>query len=236
LERSRLQRLLEQVTAFADDRGYDTVETHLDIQGFDFAAVLETCGFRLVDSRIRFLTLIEKGRLTPFPAAVGRIHMAAPGDLDPILALTHDCLTHNSAFSSRFKNRDYFTPQETEAYFAAWIANHLHDEASLFAVLRDNDTLAGYYFYTRAGTHEGVPLYKGMLAAVAPQYRRHKAHIALQVFLFKRIPERCFYVDNTTQLTNFATVRNHIAAGRSLTSIALTFYRAGRANPAGGLR
>jgi hypothetical protein len=93
------------------------------------------------------------------------------------------------------------------------------------AVMRDNGTVQGYFFYRQGDVHEELPVYKGMLAAVAADYRRYKSHLALQTFLFDQIPHDQFYVDNTTQLTNFPILKNHMTAQRQLQSVTFIFYR-----------
>ncbi len=151
--------------------------------------------------------------------------MAQPEDLPTILALTKVSFCKNPAFFSRFKHPEYFSEKESENYYCAWITNHFSDPKSLMAVLHDKGAVQGYFFYRKDEIHEDLPVYKGMLAAVAPAYRQYKSHLALQTFLFDRIPHDRFFVDNTTQLTNFPILKNHITAQRQLKSVTFIFYR-----------
>ena len=89
-----------------------------------------------------------------------------------------------------------------------------------------------------SGTGTGGPGYKfedefdsslkhdkpGVLTAVEPAYRGEKAHLSMQSFLYQHIPENRFYLDNTTQLTNFAIIKNHITSQKKLNRMDLFFY------------
>jgi hypothetical protein len=46
----------------------------------------------------------------------------------------------------------------------------------------------------------------------------------MQSYLFQHMPRERFYVDNTTQLSNYAVIRNHIRGKRILDRIELTFF------------
>jgi len=217
--------VIDSLLLHADENQYDLIELHLDIFGINLVPILEEKGFRLVDTRITFITLMEKKLVEKFSTDIGKMCFAKKSDLEDILRLTHQAFTKNPSFFSRFTYKTYFTQEETKRYYSAWIENHLEEKNTLFAVWKIDDKVIGYFIYKRAGRFKGEPIYKCPLTAVAPEYRGHKAHLAMQSFLYDNFPEEKFYVDNTTQLTNFPTIKNHMIAQKKLNRIELTFYR-----------
>ena len=215
------QKLLQQ----ADRQEIALIELSLDSRGFGLIPTLEAAGFRLVDSKVNFLTMINRHQVIRFDPAVGRLALATPDDLPAMLELTKNCFVHNPSFFSRFKHPDYFSVRESERYYCAWITNHLDDPKSLMAVLHHSEAVQGYYFFRKEKDHEALPVYVGKLAAVSPEYLHQGIFQALQTFLFDRIPHDRFFVDNATQLTNFPVLKNHITAQRRLQSITFIFYR-----------
>lgn len=220
-----LKPLLQKLLQRADEQKTALIELSMDSKGFGLIPILEAAGFRLVDSKVCFFTLINRHKTERFDPAVGSLAMAAPADLPAILELTKISFCQNPAFFSRFKHRGYFSEKESENYYCAWITNHFKDPLSLIAVLRDKNAVQGYFFYRKDGMYEDLPVYKGMLAAVTPPYQRYKSHLVLQTFLFDQLPHDRFFVDNTTQLTNFPILKNHITAQRQLQSVTFILYR-----------
>ena len=220
-----LKPLLRKLLRHADEQKTTLIELSLDSRGFGVIPTLEASGFRLVDSKVCFFTLINRRKTERFNPEVGSLAMATPADLPAIIELTKTSFCQNPAFFSRFKHRGYFSEKESENYYCAWITKHFDDPLSLMAVLRDKDAVQGYFFYRKDGMREDLPVYKGMLAAVAPPYRQYKSHLALQTFLFDQLPHNRFFVDNTTQLTNFPILKNHITAQRQLKSVTFVLYR-----------
>lgn len=225
LDAKMLKLLLTELFNTTDKKNINLIELSMDSRGFGLIPTLEAAGFRLVDSKVCFFTLIDRLKTERFDPAVGSLEMAQPEDLPAIIELTKTAFCHNPNFFSRFKHPHYFSTKESENYYSAWITNHFDDPKSLMAVVRDKGAVQGYFFYRKDGMREELPVYKGMLAAVAPDYRRYKSHLALQTFLFDQIPQGRFLVDNTTQLTNFPILKNHITAQRQLQSVTFIFYR-----------
>lgn len=219
--RAALLRLLE----FADKHHFCLLELQCTVSAVGVVPIFEELGFRLVDTRISFVTLIETPLLESYTAPVGQIEWVMPDDLDEIISLTHTAFTHNPEFFSRYKNAEYFSPSESEKYYAAWIENHIADPDTLFAVIKDRHSVLAYSFFKSYGRYRGEKLYKALLTAVDPQSRGHRLHLALQSFLLQSIPENRFYLDNTTQLTNIPAIRNSISSRKTLTSIGMVYYR-----------
>ncbi len=216
--------VVTEVVRWAENKGFDLLELHLDIRSMPLVPCLEASGFRLVDTRITFITLMNKNDLARFEVDLGVVRLATPEDRDAIIVLTHRGFTDNPTFLSRFKDSTYFTQRDSERYYEAWINNHLEDDDTLFAVWEVDGKLAGYFIYKRAGTQEGELIIKGILAAVAPEFRGHKGHLFMQTFLYDLIPEPQFYLDNTTQLNNYPVIKNHVTSQKKLDRIALTFF------------
>jgi hypothetical protein len=224
--------LLEALSEGADDLGYDLVELRVDASGFRFLSDLEDAGFRLVDSRVRFLTLLEKKELPTFPVQRGTIRQAHGADLSRILELTYAGFVRNPSFESRFKNPRYYGEGEAERYYAAWIENALRDDRAVFVAYEVEGKVEGYCIYRRGEErHWSEAVYKGILEAVSPEFRGEKVQLAMQSYIYALLPEERWYVDNTTQLTNYAVMKNHVRFQKSLESIELVFYRESHATP-----
>jgi hypothetical protein len=216
---------LDFILTYADNLQFDVIELHLNILGLNLVPILEEKGFRLVDSRITFITMMHKQHIIKYSCPIGKIHLATKSELSDILYLTHEALTDNRSFFSRFKNRKYFSKKETEKYFSAWIENHIDDSNTFFAVVKKENKTIGYYIYKRAGLHKGGQIYKGILTAVATEFRGYNLQHSMQSFLYDFFPEEKFYLDNTTQLTNFTLVKHHIRTQKNPVRIEMTFYR-----------
>jgi hypothetical protein len=214
-----------KLVSWTDEHGYDLIEASLDARGIRFVPVLESCGFRLVDTKITFLSLLKKDELPEYPSVPGQIRFATEDDLEDILRLTHEGFTHNPSFISRYANRAYFTQRETTRYFTAWIRNHLEKEGSFFVVWTVDDELVGYYIYRRDADDKGTAIYKGILCTIATGARGHKGHLAMQAFLYAHLPDEEFLLNNTTQLNNYAVIKNHIFSQKTLEKIELLFFR-----------
>jgi hypothetical protein len=216
---------MRRLVRWTDEHGFDLTEASLDASGIQFVPVLESCGYRLVDTKITFLSLLNKDELPEYPSVPGEIRFATEDDLEDILRLTHEGFTHNPSFTSRYANRAYFTEKETTRYYTAWIRNHLETDGSFFVVWTVNDELVGYYIYRREGDEGGTATYKGILCTIAPEARGHKGHLAMQAFLYEFLPDEKFLLNNTTQLNNYAVIKNHIFSQKKLERIELLFFR-----------
>jgi hypothetical protein len=211
------------VAAEAD--AYRLVQVHLDVRHLALAPALEQVGFRLVDTRISFVTRLDRRRLERLEPPTGEVGLATPRDLPDLLSLARRRLTDNPEFHSRYKDPTYFSREEATRWFAAWVENDLDDPRSRVAVWKVEGRAVGFFGYQRQGEREGLPLYKSTVAAVEEDQRGRKAHLFLQTPLFDAMPTDEFWVQNTTQLTNSPIIHNHLLAGRRLDRIELTFFR-----------
>lgn len=226
LDHQTLHHIMDELIIFADDSNYKLLEYQCDISAFNLIPQIEEKGFRLVDTKIAFLSKIEKPVAQKYLPRIGNIVFPDDNDLEGILNLTYKSFTNNPAFFSRFKNRNYFTEQDTARYYATWITNNFKDESTLFAVIKHNDKVISQSSFKPSGLEQGIKLYRAMFVAIDPKYRGYKTHLALTSFLCDQVRERTFYLDSTTQLTNFPIIKNNIRSRRSLKGITMIFYRA----------
>jgi len=204
---------------------YDLVQAYLDVRRLALAPALEDAGFRLVDTRISFMTRLDRRLLERHRPPVGEVRPATPEDLPDLLDLVRRRITDNPTAHSRYKNPAYFSHDEAARWFAAWVENDLADPTSLAAVWRVQGRIVGFFGYQQRGDCEGLPLYKSTVAAVDEAWRGRRAHLFLQTVLFDGMAADEVWVENTTQLPNAPTIHNHVLAGRRLDRIELTFFR-----------
>jgi hypothetical protein len=227
LEPPAWQQAVSLIAAESD--AYDLVQIHLDVRPLALAPALEDVGFRLVDTRISFLTRLDSSSVARYEPPVGVVRPARPGDLADLLVLTHRRLTHNPGFHSRYKTPAFFTPEETARWFTAWVENDLADPRSRMAVWVVDGRPVGFFGYQRQDDREGLPFYKSTVAAVDEDRGGQNAHMFLQTILFDGMPAGELWVENTTQLTNSPIIHNNLLLGRRLDRIELTFFRTPRA-------
>lgn len=207
---------------------YDLIVVNLDVQHLIYAAILEEVGFRLVDSRITFLSLIDsESSVHSFDNLNLDFHVryASQADEDAIVALTHASLTENLDFISRYKNTEFFDEGDARLYFKTWIINSLSSVNAHSAVVEYEGKVVGFFIFEKRGSKGDYAVYKGILCAVQSEFQGHKLHLVMQSFLFKRFNELRFYLDNTTQVSNYPTLKNHIKSRRQLKEISLTFMK-----------
>jgi hypothetical protein len=213
-----------------DARRVAITQVNLDFAAFELLCHLEARGFRSVDSRAEFVTLISPERLVEREPPFGAVVDLTEAHLEDVITLVHMGFTRNPKFQSRFKNREWFSAADTDRYYEAWIRNTVNDPRSLGAVWIHEDRTLGFFLYQRAEDRDGAPQYKGVLAAVVPEHRGHGAHLFLQSYLYTRMPPRV-WLDNTTQLSNRTVIRNHMESGKRLESLSIVLYRSGSDEP-----
>lgn len=204
---------------------WDLVECNVNLTDFKHILDLQRIGFNIVDSRIRFLTNIKfnvDDYLFYNPDYITRDFQEK--DLDTILNLTHEFLTYNKDFISRFKNQSYFKVDDGKKYFAKWINFSFENKRSKTAVVEKDGEVVGFFIMEEKNSYNDLPLLKGILTAVGKEHRGNKLHLVLQTYLFESFGFKSFYLDNTTQLSNIAVIKNHIKSSRKLDSMHMTMY------------
>lgn len=205
---------------------FDLIEINLDVKYIKAAEILEEIGFKLIDSRITFLTKIDsKEPKYDFPLMKSNhiLRFYEKNDLPFLLELTHKYLTNNDDFVSRYKNLNYFNSSDGYEYFSKWISFSVNNPKSHTAIVEDKGKVVGFFIFQRKENYNDIPLYKGILVAVDEAYRGYKLHLSLQSFLFKNLESQHFYIDNTTQISNYPVIKNHIRSNRKLDRMELTF-------------
>lgn len=222
VESDLFQSILDQLSEIK----FDIIEINLNVKNIKVAEILEKIGFKLVDSRITFLTKIDLNETKfdfPIIDKSHKIRFYNPSDLSSLIQITEKYLTYNEDFISRYKNLHYFNIGDSEKYFKKWITYSVTNSASLTAVVEHKGKVIGFFIFQRKEDIEKLPLYKGILVAVKHQYQGFKLHLSLQSFLFKSFNSKQFYIDNTTQLSNYGVIKNHIRSNRKLNKMELTF-------------
>ncbi len=222
--------LVDMVLAHHDAHRVSITQMNLDFVSFELLCHLEGRRFRSVDTRAEFVTLVSPERAPARKPPFGTIVDLTETYLDDVLALVQAGFARNPQFQSRFKSREWFTEDDADRYYDAWIRHTVGDPRALGAVWIYEDRTLGFFLYKHAEDRDGIPLYKGILAAVLPEYRGHSAHLFLQSHLYARMPERV-WLDNTTQLTNVPVIRNHMESAKRLESLAIVLYRSGVEEP-----
>jgi hypothetical protein len=201
------------------------VECHLAVERFDQAPTIEEAGFRLVDSRMSFISEVTIDDIPDHELPYGLIRQVTVEDLDRIEELTTTNLVDNPGFRSRYKDRRLFTRQESIRYYDAWNDLAYRTDPDLFPVWEVDGEVAAYFTFLRAGPYDELPFFKGGLTAVDPAHRGHGAQNALQYFAFRRFGVDRWVLDSQTQITNPAVIRNHMRAQKQYRGATLTFYR-----------
>ena len=204
---------------------FEILEYNLDVTHIDLSYHLELMGFLLVDSRMIFITQInrnEYGIDIPVPNNFN-IRLYRNEDIKYLYQLTDEFLKWSNSFKSRYKNIYFFEKGDAERYFTTWISNTIADPHAIISVAEYKGDVIGYFIYKLSGTYQDLPLYKGILCSITRKFQGLKLHLVLQDYIFKSIPYDSFFVDNTTQLSNLPIIKNHIRSRRILKNAYLTF-------------
>jgi len=220
------RKLNEELERFVREVDFDLVECNLDVSRISSAKILQQNGFKLIDSRAAFKTLInsaDKAFDYPNEFPKYKIRNYLPKDNEKIQSLTLRNFTHNNNFTSRYKDCEFFKQGDSERYFEAWVNYSIGREDTHISVATYDDEVVGFLIFEKTGLYKDFPIYKGILCAVETPHRGTKLHLSMQTFLFKQFEHKEFYLDNTTQLSNYAVLKNYIRANRKLDEMALTF-------------
>jgi len=212
------------------EKEYNLIEANIDTSVSFVIPLLEDLGFRFVDSKISFFTLLNKENIQSqmFEQANTRIKIREKleSDFQEISDLAINFMVNDKAFVSKYKNKLFFESSLAEKYFREWVKNTFYAENSIISVaINEVNKVIGFFIYEKKKDIDGIPVYKGILTTVNPDYRGSDIHLSLQSFIFGKIGIKEFYIDNTTQLTNIPIIRNHIKSNRYLKNISFTFIK-----------
>ncbi len=142
-----------------------------------------------------------------------------------MVELARASLSNQGGFHSRFKNPNYFSPEDADRYFSTWVRNFIETDGFNCAVIDVEDRVVGYLLYSRVEPYNGEARYRSALSAVAAEFRGRKGLTALFSFVARNLPEDRYYWEVLTQLTNFAVITFRIHAGFRIGSLEHILYR-----------
>ncbi len=176
----------------------------------------ESNGFKLVESVIEFTSEISPD----LNFQDSSIIEAKSEHLDQVLDITQECFLSNKEVQTRFKNEEYFTKIECAEYYKKSIVNNFQKGNVVTVVAVDQQGVAGYYMIKKLQGNT----YKGVMTGVLPRARGQRLHLRMQQATFGIIGLDITVV-NSTQLSNFKTIKSHIRANRVLSKIEHIFYK-----------
>lgn len=216
---------LRSEIAKLDKEGIFGIECQVNIRNLEAIPVLEDMGFRLVDSRMEFITHTFRGE-SDVIAPVGNFRRYEDSDWEELASITVKNFVDNPGFKSRYTNRELFTRDESERYYLQWHRWVLETSPDLFLSWVDNDKYVGFYSILRLPDENlGRPKYKVGLAAIDPDYRSHNGQNLMQAWLFRETIDPEWTTINSPQLTNTSGLKNNIRSGKEFKTVELFFFR-----------
>jgi hypothetical protein len=197
-------------------------EVRISSKNINLVPIIEEAGFRLVDSKISFSSLINIKNIPSWNVPFGCFRQAEEKDLNRIKQLTIDNLVDNVAFVSRYKNRELYSRDESIKYYMAWNDLVFSNQPEFFVVWEVENEVVAFFTYYQSETGG---FYKGILTAVDKNYRGHSIQNEMQYYLFKKFEKEEFVVENATQISNIPVIRNHIKSSRRLEDVILIFRK-----------
>lgn len=208
-----------------DGKGVYGIECHQNIRNLAEIRLLESQGFRLVDSRMEFVTHTQRLPEQVNPE-VGLFRRYESKDWDQLVAISEANFVDNPAFQSRYNNRWIYSREESLRYYLRWHTWVLETSPDLFLSWVDGDKLVGFYSILRLPDSEHpYPKYKVALAAIDPDYRALKGQNLMQAWLFHNTPDAEWTTVNSPQLTNTSGLKNNIRSGKNFVAIELFLFR-----------
>ncbi|QTN39142.1 hypothetical protein HZ996_08335 [Cryomorphaceae bacterium] len=215
---SRLDELFEET-------GQGLYDCELDARYLFLAPALEDRGFRLWDSRFQFITRFKREELPHYPYDLPEeieLRSYSPSDKAQIHELNKKYLIQAKQLVTKFRS-SFFPADASERWFTAWIDNSL-EEGGYCSVLDRDGVLEGFFIYLRREYGDGLPLFKGVLTSITPEYRGKNLHLAMQEQILRdQISDPEYYLDNSTQIGNIPVVKNHFNSHRKPTAMNLIF-------------
>ena len=183
----------------------------------DFESILDAQNedFMLVETFIEFST-----RVKPNDENYDQVRLYDKKDLPSIYELNEDVMCKNTDLRTRLNNLKYFNLNDCGRYYKSAIDNSINDSNVYACVANINEKVCGYYILKKVDENK----FKGMMTGVLHSARGLFLQYKMQQFLINHIGHP-FTLINTTQLSNFAVIKNHIRSRRSLSKIEHIFYK-----------
>lgn len=214
-----------------DQDGVFGVECKLNIRSLEMIPLLEDIGFRLVDSRMEFITHTTRGE-SEILAPVGTFRRYEPADWESLADITVRNFVDNPNFKSRYNNRGIYSREDSMKYYLQWHHWVLDVSPDLFLSWVDGDKYVGFYSILRKKDGQSnLPQYKVGLAAIDPEYRSHNGQNLMQAWLFRETPDPEWTTINSPQLTNTSGLKNNIRSGKEFKTVELFFFRRNPTSP-----
>lgn len=190
-------------------------EWRVSVDDFESVVHAQAQDFKLVESFIEFSTKVK-----PNDENYNQIRLYDQKDLLNIYDLNENVMCKNLDLRTRLNNLNYFNSNDCGRYYKSAVDNSIND-SNVYACVADiNETICGYYILKKVDENK----YKGMMTGVLPSARGLFLQYKMQQFLINHIGHP-FTLINTTQLSNFAVIKNHIRSKRSLSKIEHIFYK-----------
>ena len=219
-----LSNQIQKLLKLGYDKNFNLIQLDVGIEQSSLIEALQESAFHLVETKVIFVTEINDSAQILGKNDYKYCRLADMSDMDQIFNLTREAFTYNSSFYSRFKNRRYFSPDETKKYYDAWVKNNLLKDGSFIAVYTKSKNILGYTLILEKGLYADSKLYKAALSAVRFDYWGKEIYSVLSNYAFCYIGLDKFFFDNTTQITNLAMLRRYIKLKRNLSRIEHIFY------------
>lgn len=181
-------------------------EIRIKCEDHESLSKAQIMGFNIVETFVEFETEVYPNLENDLENIEIR---EANRHLKDILEITDECYTENKKFVNRFKNRHYFTEDQCKLYYHASIKSSVEnvDCITSFAII--DNVIVGYYILKKLKGNS----YKGIMSGVRKEYQGKSFHIKMQHAIFKRLGQNIRTI-NTTQLSNYSIINNHIKEGR----------------------
>ncbi len=167
-------------------------------------------GFEMVETLIEFETEVKLKKIE-IPTY---LRLAHSNDLPEILDLVDSCFIKNDKFYNRLKNPKYFTPSQSAEYFRKSVANFFFNSTAITVVAELEGRIIGYFLMRCL--EDGK--YKGVSTGVHSNWRGKGLHIHMQNKI-SEIIGKSYQVINTTQISNYTVINNHIMEKKKLSKI-----------------
>lgn len=179
---------------------------------------VQDLGFILVETAIEFETIIDHHR-----ESLPNIRIATDADLPKILEITEECYLTHDKFYNRFRNRNYFSVDQSKLYYTNSVKNNYHGDDIVKVVVEDDLGVCAYYILKKVEQLDMYGKYKGIISGVTKRARGKNLHVEMQIKITDIIGEPYITV-NRTQLGNYRVIGNHLKEHRQLSKIEHYFY------------
>ena len=179
--------------------------------------IAQKLGYTLVESLVKFQTRIDDFNYED----LSEIRTAKPEDLEGVLQILDYCVINNNNFVNRFKNRSYFSKDQSEKYYKSSVENFFNVDDPSTMIASDDEGVYGFRIMKYDNVTEE---YTGVMTGVLDRARGKRTLGKLQNGMSKII-NKPYVENNATNLGNYAVIKNHMRQNRILHEIEHIFYK-----------